>query len=125
MPSKAGDEGAVVTVVGEGAKGGYFKTALRNEVTFHRRIATEYRRTDFGCVLRVRGRRNAIEGVTRWMTSKAPGQGPGLSTAIESVDIAWLDAPPTSDDVGKGFADVSEVDDEAPTKEELIEIAKM
>ena len=36
-------------------------------------------------------RRRSVEGLKRWCVSKKPGQGPGLSTVIDSVDIAWMD----------------------------------
>ena len=56
-----------------------------------RAINLEYARSVDGCVLRTEGRRSSIEGLKRWCLTTKPGQGPGLSTIIDSVDIAWME----------------------------------
>jgi len=86
-------KGATMTIRGEGARSGYFRTSLKNTALF-RAVSTEYARSADGCVLTVEGRRSSIEGLSRWCTSKKPGQGPGLSTLIVSADIEWMDNLP-------------------------------
>mmetsp|Transcript_3418 Transcript_3418/g.7115 ORF Transcript_3418/g.7115 Transcript_3418/m.7115 type:complete len:182 (-) Transcript_3418:216-761(-) len=116
-------KGATVNIVGEGARGGYFRTTLKNEALF-RAINTEYARSADGCVLRAQGRRSSIEGLKRWCLSKKPGQGPGLSTIIDSVDIDWMDELPNID---TKWADITpaEFAFEEMSADEVIEAAKM